>query len=80
MNDNPVYEWRWEDEPDFALPHADHITVEKVWLNDEGVSEDREEMCIIVVRHPYSNDVHSRAYAERRAMAICESMNLAEVT
>lgn len=79
MNDKPIYEWRWEDEPDFSLPHADHITIEKVWLDDGGISEDREEMCIIVVRHPYSKDVHSRAYAERRAMAICDSMNAAEL-
>ena len=79
MNDSPVYEWSWNDEPDFALPHADHISIDKVWLNDEGVSEDREEMCIIVVRHPHSKDVHSRAYAERRAMEICAAMNFAEV-
>lgn len=75
----PSFGWAWNDEPDFALPHADHITIEKVWINEKGISEDAEEMCIIVVRHPHSKDVHSRAYAERRAMEICDAMNFAQV-
>jgi hypothetical protein len=75
----PVYGWAWNDEPDFALPHADHITIEKVWMNSENISEDSEEMCIIVLRHPFSKDKGRRAEAERRAVEICDAMNLAKV-
>ena len=73
-----TYEWKWNDEPDFALDHADHITVEKVWLNDEGISDDREEVCIVVVRHPYSARATYRESAEKRARRIASALETAD--
>lgn len=75
----PVYGWGWNDEPDFALPHADHITIEKVWMDSNNISDGSEEMCIIVLRHPFSKDEARRKEAERKAMEICDGMNLAQV-
>ena len=61
-----VYTWYWEEEPDFMLPHARHINV----MDDEG-----GELCIIVVRNDFANDVNAVMDAERRAESIVQAMN-----
>ena len=62
----PVYTWYWEEEPDFMLPHARHITI----TDDEG-----GELCIIVVRNKFADDVNAVMSAEARAEAIVLAMS-----
>jgi len=42
-----MYAWYWNEEPDFALPHADHIEI----MDEVG-----GEVCIIVVRKDVKGD------------------------
>lgn len=63
------YLWYWNDEPDFALPHADHIEV----MHEEG-----DEVCIIVVRHGISDPEGAWKRAEFNARMIVDALNASE--
>lgn len=63
--DNYFYTWCWNEEPDFALPHADHIEV----MDSEG-----EEWCILVVRHDVGNPEEARKRARQKAERIVAAL------
>jgi len=68
--DEPVYNWiEWEDGEEIDPPEPG-----KQWLT---ITEDGEEMAIIVHRHTGRNDGMQMAEKVRRAQRIVEALNLA---